>query len=763
MAQVYEVPDDDVELVDHPPASSSDEKNDDSGKDQSSQGSASPTHPSSPLSTHSNANNSIKNDVMHVDGGEVTATTGDEPSRSRGRGAGEDVKMEETGSETGLEDEKNELMTRLPILDNSAALLPPPPPPDSNANGVSSSSSAAGDVKRRPSSSPSLNGDAAPAAAVPGAAAADEKSKKPASTAVKAKSAKRRSPSHEPPPPPPRRAETIRLEISLGGPENYAVDILQLSKDTGQRPPTPPPPSKQDTSESEGEGGDDESRRDVGIGKGKGRGKAGRKSAAAEYYDLNDPFIDDSELALDERTYFAQTKQTGFYVSSGEVALLKDKSRDKESRERGTSPARKPRSKRNIVPTIIPLAGTQAVNAAVTSSTGLSTVSAPPPSKSATTSPIEPSTAHLSVPGGQGTRETPITLSDTEDNKPSISTVHPLDTSISISANGIASPTDGDGGIGGGPSAALKRKASETTPSGKKKRKTIDIDSFHPDLQTSLYELKDAITRESFDQKGKFPPSLKPVLARVALKAIHVGEYNDMFFALMPKLFIYNKYTMTKLIKRTVYPEHKKLLEARQDELVEELGKLAQEGFEKAKEEYEKSVSAWERRQERTKAGGTSLEGTPVPGAGTSTPSMNGGTLPPPGTDTGADSGMEVDGAPPPTQGGEKEQDGEKEQGEKERVHSSQHMPIQRFRLTERMRNIIWELVWLSNEGVRIENEKNTLENSTVQVSEQGARKVLYQKIVSAFPDGWMSSGQISREVSVMKKRYEAQQAEGIS
>lgn len=42
-------------------------------------------------------------------------------------------------------------------------------------------------------------------------------------------------------------------------------------------------------------------------------------------YDLNDPFIDDSELAIDDRTHFAQTKQQGFYVSSGEVALLKDK------------------------------------------------------------------------------------------------------------------------------------------------------------------------------------------------------------------------------------------------------------------------------------------------------------------------------------------------------------------------------------------------------------------------------------------------------
>ena len=49
-----------------------------------------------------------------------------------------------------------------------------------------------------------------------------------------------------------------------------------------------------------------------------------KKNVASEYYDTSDPFIDDSELAI-ERQFFAQTKQQGFYVSSGEVALLKDK------------------------------------------------------------------------------------------------------------------------------------------------------------------------------------------------------------------------------------------------------------------------------------------------------------------------------------------------------------------------------------------------------------------------------------------------------
>ena len=50
---------------------------------------------------------------------------------------------------------------------------------------------------------------------------------------------------------------------------------------------------------------------------------------------------------------------------------------------------------------------------------------------------------------------------------------------------------------------------------------------------------------ESWETKGKFPPSLKPVLAQVALKAIRLNEYDDNFFNLMPRLFPYNRFTMS--------------------------------------------------------------------------------------------------------------------------------------------------------------------------------------------------------------------------
>ena len=91
------------------------------------------------------------------------------------------------------------------------------------------------------------------------------------------------------------------------------------------------------------------------------------------------------------------------------------------------------------------------------------------------------------------------------------------------------------------------------------------------------------------------------------------------------------------------------------------------------------------------------------------------------------------------------------------------HLPARKYKMTEAMKGLIWNLVCLSNECCRIENEKkwvqglrtvkhllilrySTLEGSTSQVSEQGLRKTLYQKIVASFPEGWMSSGQVSRE-----------------
>ncbi|KAI0263287.1 hypothetical protein BC834DRAFT_924981 [Gloeopeniophorella convolvens] len=530
---------------------------------------------------------------------------------------------------------------------------------------------------------------------------------KPASAKPKSKAARARSASPSPPPPvPPPPLRTIRLDIVLGGPDKYEVDVGALAKATGQRPATPPPAVKRYESESEHEG-EGEGAPEDGAATTDGEKKKGKKvcmracapsyaqkkkNLASEYYDLTDPFIDDSELAQDERTFIAQTKQQGFYVFSGEVALLKEKAHHRH------------RAKKTALPAPEPIAGPSNYPHALQH----------PPASSSASAPPALANTPASASASAGTRDVPIALlSDGED-------------------------------------AGGKRKArgAADSPNGKKRRRVVDIHPFHPDLAVAIEDLKAAISKESWEPKGKFPPGIRPVLGAVALKAILLNEYNDNFFNLMPRIFPYNRFTMSKLIKRQIFPEHMALLVKRQDELLAELKDAADEGFPRAQEEHERSVAAWGARAARPLSPPAHAHARAEKKQEKARPEGDGGG----GGGGGGSASAEGSPAPP-------DADGDARDG-KAQAHAA---PARKYKLTEGMKGTIWKLVCLSNECCRIENEKNSLEGSASQVSEQGLRKALYQKIVAAFPDGWMSSGQVSREVSVMKKKFEKEAMESES
>lgn len=151
------------------------------------------------------------------------------------------------------------------IRDDSSVDRATPPPTFSvppSSSGVEDGPSAASLKEQEPKKKPKAPGPARPSSS---AQAAGAKPKSAKSTAVTAA----RSPSPSPPPPPTRPPlQTIRLEITLGGPEHYEVDISSLSKESGQRAPTPVP-VKRDSSDSEGD--------DEGDGDGEGEGKHEKK------------------------------------------------------------------------------------------------------------------------------------------------------------------------------------------------------------------------------------------------------------------------------------------------------------------------------------------------------------------------------------------------------------------------------------------------------------------------------------------------------
>lgn len=109
---------------------------------------------------------------------------------------------------------------------------------------------------------------------------------------------------------------------------------------------------------------------------------------------------------------------------------------------------------------------------------------------------------------------------------------------------------------------------------------------------------------------------------------------------------------------------------------------------------------AIEKRQEKAKPGteagpsatqpAPSAEGSPVPSESHPTPNAGTSNLPP-RDDGGHESGHEEDGAA---------------HGAGPKSGKDAHPPTKKYRLTEDMRALIWQLVCLSNECCRIENEK---------------------------------------------------------
>ncbi|KAG8872277.1 hypothetical protein FRB97_007809 [Tulasnella sp. 331] len=461
-------------------------------------------------------------------------------------------------------------------------------------------------------------------------AAAKPKSKAPKRTV--------RPPSPPPRPPPPR--QTVRLDIPLQGPNDYEVNILQLARDTHQRPLTPPPPPR-DGSDDESSSSDDEN--PAGLD-GLPKSSIRRRKRG---YDLEDPFIDDSDLFIDAPTHFAQTKQQGFYVSSGDVALVKDRSPKKPTMAAsGKSGAPIVAQAQAALGLGMDLGGRsgKAKGPSLAALLANATAVAEAPTKVAPMTTIHGEVINAPVlalsintaagqqpqtPGGNGagTRESPIALLDEEEggggaaaggagagagnvehkgrflppqfiedgreggakrikiDHDALSSSKP---SLSGYGGGIAESSSmmSMGGGGGGGSDA----------GGTKKRK-ISKDAleqiFHPDVTEALRGLKAAVDAATWSQKGKFPPQLKPLLQQVAVHALRHGDYNDDFFDYLPTIFPYNRFTMMKLTSRLMYNDHQSFLEERQRALLEELGQIAIEDFPKAQEDFAKASASW--------------------------------------------------------------------------------------------------------------------------------------------------------------------------
>ncbi|GAA5960479.1 hypothetical protein JCM3765_003649 [Sporobolomyces pararoseus] len=488
------------------------------------------------------------------------------------------------------------------------------------------------------------------------------------------KKRRRRALNRSPSPPPlePKKPPpTIRLSVTLPPrslPDTPQYNIVEMAKDAGILPREEIPKPKDsnsggEESESDGQGG--RRKKDKGKGKDEGGGdgpppkkrKRGPNVILGRFggYDTEDPFVDDTELALYEPRHYHRPKKEGYFVCIGQVECAP---------KRGG--------------------------------------------------------------GGGGKRSRPSTTTKKivigSDGKQIV-----IDTPQGGASNGKIETPFGTSGVPtfGSEPPKPARKPGE----------------FSKELEENFEMLKVESDKESYAVKNKFPPHLKELLTSVAHLALDLNEFDEYFFARLPQIFPYNKFTLTKLVKREVYPKRMNDYNKKQEELLDILKEGIAEHYEEQKKEFEELHAAWVKEKEEKENGAMKVDAS----SGPSTPAPGSSTIPAfgaaPVSVTGTPGGGESPA--PATDGAVAEEDKE---------------PKFKFRFNDMMRSALYWAADYEDRKSSIIEEKQKLEKSTTRPNDpekphnqKTARKQIYAKITALWPDGVMQTNQISREISNYK------------
>ncbi|GAA5877918.1 hypothetical protein JCM16303_000281 [Sporobolomyces ruberrimus] len=487
------------------------------------------------------------------------------------------------------------------------------------------------------------------------------------------KKRRRRAANRSPSPPPlePKKPPpTVRLTITLPprtSKETPTYNVIEMAKEAGiiprEAPPKPEGENGGDESESDGQGG--RRKKDKGKGKADGQGengvaagpppkkrKRGPNVIVGRFggYDVEDPFVDDTELQLYEPRHYYRPRREGYFVCLGPVECAPKRG--------GARRSRNPAGPKKIV--------------------------------------IGP------------------------DGKPI-----PLDTPQAGSSNGRIETPFGTSGIPtfGTEPAKPARKPGE----------------FSQELEENFEMLKVEADKESFEVKNKFPPHLKELLTSVAYRALDLDEYDEYFFARLPSIFPYNKFTLTKLVKREVFQKRMNDYTTRQEELLDVLREGIKDNLEDQKREFEENYGAWIK--EKESGGATKVDGAsapPTPAAVSAIPAFGAAPVPM------SDAPVGADGSPAPAT------DSAVPEEEKE--------PKFKFRYNDMMRSALYWVCQIEDQKSELIEEKQKLEKATTRDhnpekahNQKTARKAMYNKITSLWPEGVMQTNQISREISNYK------------
>lgn len=417
--------------------------------------------------------------------------------------------------------------------------------------------------------------------------------------------------------------------------------------------------------------------------------KKRKKRHENEEYDVTDPFVDDSELQIDEPTHSARPASKGFYVVLGDVEL--EKVGKQKRGGRGAAGG----------------ASTPTGNTAGGSRGGIGGAAPPSYLISGTQLEVSNRLIHLRA------MERGLSV------EPSINPDDIPDDAIGLVGSGQT--------VAGTADSPIEIKDESTAAASNAKKKSYPTRPVDRRLAAEFEHLKKLVATENFQVKSRFPPSLRPPLRKAARLAVELGEYTDNFFNFMPQIFPYNRFTMSKLIKREFFEDHVAMIKEKQDELVEDLRKAVEAALPQHQKDYEEALQQW-------KSGG------------------------------GADKGTTATATAAATRENSAEEAGEAASGEAAAdkpangtAAAAGAEPMRKWKWTERMRECVFQIILIENGISELRIEKSKLENSLEQISELNQRKGAYKRIHDLWPEneGWTTTTGISKEHAIQKKKHD--------
>ncbi|CAH1767300.1 2691_t:CDS:10, partial [Entrophospora sp. SA101] len=428
--------------------------------------------------------------------------------------------------------------------------------------------------------------------------------------------------------------------------------------------------------------------------------QSNRRKKRQEKYDVSDPFIDDSGMASfrSDNNNKSRPKIEGFYVwrgplelennngkSSGKKRTYKRKKKDnnEEDEETGESKPRK-RPTTEGIETIVVI---DPEKSSFSSSSFINAIASNTSNNNNQTTAMD-GIIHNSVQKVQEQQQIP---------KDSL-----------YSSSFSNSNTLDDAQM----NTLYKKRPKEQNNNTVTSKKIYHVESLNPELQQIILVFKNEVSKESFQNKSRFPESLKPILVKLLSKAYELGGFNENLFKMLTNILPYNKFTITRLCYRTMYPKAIHDARSKKLKLISQFKSSVDKAMPKLLKEYDERLAKIE----------------PSPNVPFSSPFPS---TPPPSS---SNMDMDIDDYEgPDVANGAKAPNKEKP------------LVPKKFKWDNSIKSLLYQIIQTEMSIVVMSNQLAEAEERTERQSEQTCRKKLYQDLLTIWPDGWMSSQDIGK------------------